>query len=78
MRLILLLDRVSATELTLQCRDAVVCSRPPQLPLLESLVLKGEPARHARGTDARSPARDCTSVVNRRGRLFKIARERAD
>src|SRR5437762_3479088 len=39
---------------------------------------KGEPPRHACGTDARSQARDCTSLVNRRGRLFKTARERAD
>ena len=30
-----------------------ICSRPPPL---ESVVLKGEPAKHARGTDARSPA----------------------
>ena len=38
----------------------------------------GERARHAGGTDARSPARDCAPVVNRCGRLFKIARKRAD
>ena len=39
---------------------------------------KREPARHARGTDARSPARDRLHLTDRRGRLFKTAGERAD
>ncbi len=39
---------------------------------------KGGRATHARGTDARSPTRDWAHPVNRRGRLFKTAGERAD
>lgn len=38
------------------CAQMPICSRPPRPPPLESVVLKGEPAKHARGTDARSPA----------------------
>ena len=58
------------------------CFRRAYLPSTTAIgitrIRKGERATHAGGTDARSPARDCTSVVNRRGRLFKTARERAD
>ena len=55
---------------------AAICPRPwPPILLFSKRV---NAARHARGTDARSPAGDCTPAVNRRCRLFKTARERAD
>ena len=54
-----------------------IWSRPARPPLLESVVLTGEPARLARGTGARSSAGDRASVVNRRGWLFTAACERA-
>src|SRR6266496_2877835 len=59
----------------LRSRNAC-CSRPQPQVLLR--FLKGERARHAPGTDGRSPARDCPPAVNRCRRVFKTARERAD
>src|SRR4029450_4515317 len=49
----------------------VVYSRPLAPEVLQSA--KGERARHVRGTDARSPARDRTPSVHRRRGLYKIA-----
>ena len=58
------------------------CFRRAYLPSTTAIgitrIRKGERARQVRGTDARSPDRDCAPIVNRRGRLFKTARQRAD